>query len=94
MLDPSLVDFVLAINDPLVNTTSNVVTKSSLTMQPPARPRKRKAPTLRESDWAPYKDQVDELYTSGMPLKKVKEIIEVEHGFCAEYVSFGKHSRV
>ncbi|KAF2829125.1 hypothetical protein CC86DRAFT_368201 [Ophiobolus disseminans] len=53
-------------------------------MQPPAKTRKRKAPTLRESDWEPYKDQINELYTSGMPLKQVKEFIEAEHSFHAE----------
>ena len=55
---------------------------------PPSRPRKRKAPTLRASDWEPYKDQIIELHTNqGLPLKEVREKMEKEFGFSAEYVT-------
>jgi hypothetical protein len=53
----------------------------------PAQPRKRKAPTLRAKDWEPYKERVLDLHTTqGLPLWKVKQIIETEYGFQAEYV--------
>jgi hypothetical protein len=61
-------------------------TASQSMLPPPARPRKKKAPTLRESDWVPHQTRITELYSSGMPLKKVKDVIEVETGFSAEYV--------
>jgi hypothetical protein len=55
-------------------------------LPPPAKSRKKKAPTLRESDWKPHQDRITELYSSGLPLKEVKDIIEAETGFSAEYV--------
>lgn len=58
----------------------------SFAMGPPTNPRKRKAPTLRPSDWEPYKARIIELHiTENLPLWKVKEIIEMESGFAAEY---------
>ncbi|KAH8724935.1 hypothetical protein GQ44DRAFT_617014 [Phaeosphaeriaceae sp. PMI808] len=47
-------------------------------------PRKRKAPTLRDDDWEPFKGQITDLYTSGTPLKEVKELIEATSSFRAE----------
>ena len=52
-----------------------------------ARPRKKKARTLRESDWEPYKDRVMQLHlTEKRPLSEVRLLIEQEFGFNAEYV--------
>jgi hypothetical protein len=57
-------------------------------MGPPTRMRKRKAPTLRVDAWEPYKARIIELHIEqGLPLGKVKDIIEKEFGFTAEYVS-------
>jgi hypothetical protein len=55
-------------------------------MQPPPKPRKPKARTLRDSDWDPYRTRLTELYTSGTTLKDMKKIIEEEFNFHAEYV--------
>lgn len=56
-------------------------------MGPPTQSRKRKALTLREADWEPYKARILELFTTQeLPLPKVKQIIEEEYGFKAEYV--------
>jgi uncharacterized protein YpmB len=56
-------------------------------MGPPARPRKKKAPTLRAHDWEPYKDRILELHiVQGLSLKEVRDMIEKEAGFSAEYV--------
>jgi hypothetical protein len=52
--------------------------------QPPTKPRKRKAPTLRDSDWEPYRERFTELYTAGLSLKDLKEQMEVEFHFFAE----------
>ncbi|KAH7357318.1 hypothetical protein BKA66DRAFT_552991 [Pyrenochaeta sp. MPI-SDFR-AT-0127] len=53
-------------------------------MGPPSR-RKKKAPTLRASDWEPYKDRVLELHINqGLSLKEVKKKLEEEFGFTAE----------
>ena len=50
--------------------------------------RKRKAPTLRVDAWEPYKARIIELHIEqGLPLGKVKDTIEKEFGFTAEYVS-------
>lgn len=57
-------------------------------MDPPAKPRKRKAPTLRADDWEPYKARIIELHIEqDTPLRKVKEMMERETGFTAECVS-------
>jgi hypothetical protein len=57
-------------------------------MGPPTRMRKRKAPTLRVDAWEPHKARIIELHIEqGLPLGKVKDSIEKEFGFTAEYVS-------
>lgn len=57
-------------------------------MGPPAKQRKRKAPTLRADAWEPYKDHVIRLHINeGKSLPEVKEIMEREFHFKAEYVS-------
>ncbi|OCK87054.1 TPR-like protein [Cenococcum geophilum 1.58] len=54
-------------------------------MGPPTRPRKRKAPTLRASDWEPYKARIVELHImEKRPLQEVREAIKMEFGFTAE----------
>lgn len=64
-------------------------TTPTIPMGPPTRPRKRKAPTLRASDWEPYKARIVELHiTEKWPLQEVREAIKMEFGFTAEYVSF------
>ena len=53
--------------------------------------RKKKAPTLKADAWEPYKARVIELHINqGKPLQKVKEIIENEFNFTAEYDSITK----
>lgn len=55
------------------------------TMEPPVRPRKHKAPTLRADDWEPYKKRILDLHaTQKLPLPKVRQMIEEEYGFKAE----------
>jgi len=57
-------------------------------MGPPARPRKRKAPTLRADDWEPYKKRILDLHiVQKMSLPEVRQMIEEEYGFKAEYVA-------
>ena len=57
----------------------------------PIKSRKRKAPTLKADAWEPYKARVIELHINqGMPLQKVKEIIDNEFNFTAEYDSITK----
>ena len=54
---------------------------------PPTKTRKRKAPTLTADAWNPYKDRIVELHIEqNLPLSKVKETMEKEFGFTAEYV--------
>ncbi|KAL1592977.1 hypothetical protein SLS59_009447 [Nothophoma quercina] len=54
-------------------------------MGPPARPRKRKAATLRAGDWEPYKERILDLHIAqNLPLPKVKQMIEEEYDFTAE----------
>ncbi|XPS78709.1 hypothetical protein M3J09_010715 [Ascochyta lentis] len=54
-------------------------------MGPPARPRKRKAPTLRADVWEPYKTRILELHvTQKLPLAEVRKMIKEERGFDAE----------
>jgi hypothetical protein len=55
---------------------------------PPARPRKRKAVTLRAHDWEPYKKRILDLHiVQKLSLPKVRQIIEEEYSFKAEYVA-------
>lgn len=54
---------------------------------PPTKTRKKKAPTLTADAWNPYKDRIVELHIEqNLPLSKVKETMEKEFGFTAEYV--------
>jgi hypothetical protein len=69
----------------------NTLTGSTNPMQPPAKPRKPKARTLRDSDWEPYRKRFTELYTAGMSLKDLKQHIEAEFKFFAECVSVTEH---
>jgi len=73
----------LSMND----TSLGAVAMFANTVQPPSRIRKKKAPTLRENDWEPFRERIVDLYSSGMPLKQVKQAMETEFKFCAEYVS-------
>jgi hypothetical protein len=54
-------------------------------MQSPAKVRKQKARTLRDSDWTPHKDRISELY-SLHPLKHVINTMETETKFRARCV--------
>ncbi|OCL06080.1 hypothetical protein AOQ84DRAFT_441071 [Glonium stellatum] len=70
-------------NDP---PSSDAQRTAAPSMGPPARPRKRKAPTLRADEWEPYKARVIELHIERdppLPLPKVKDAIEAEFGFVA-----------
>jgi hypothetical protein len=66
------------------NNFPSIATSSML---PPSGRRKPKAPTLRAQDWEPYKARIVELYIDQkLPLREVKDKIEQEFGFKAEYV--------
>jgi hypothetical protein len=54
-------------------------------MQPLVKARKRKAPTLKDGDWAPYRGRIEELYALH-PHKNDRSIIESETEFRATYV--------
>jgi hypothetical protein len=57
-------------------------------MDPPAKKRKKKAPTLRADQWEPYRDRIKELHIDqNLPLREVKNVIEREFGFTAVYAS-------
>jgi hypothetical protein len=63
----------------------SVHTTPTLSIGPPTKSRKRKAPTLGADIWEPYKDKIIGLHvTQGLPLKEVKEKMEAELGFSAE----------
>ncbi|KAF2466286.1 TPR-like protein [Lindgomyces ingoldianus] len=65
--------------------SSTAQTMPVTSMDPPTRPRKRKAPTLPAVAWEPYKARILELHnTEGLPLREVKEMIKKEFGFTAE----------
>ncbi|KAK3370648.1 hypothetical protein B0H63DRAFT_441076 [Podospora didyma] len=55
-------------------------------MAPPAtKPRKRKAPTLPDDDWEPYKSHIIELHINdNLPLSEVRDKLETKFGFKAE----------
>jgi hypothetical protein len=58
-----------------------------VSMGPPTKSRKRKAPTLRAGDWEPYKTRIIELHiVQKLSLQDVKKKVEEEFGFTAEYV--------
>lgn len=53
---------------------------------PAAKTRKPKAPTLRDSDWEPYKPRILELYGQrNMDAQSVQRALLEESGFFAEY---------
>lgn len=55
-------------------------------LAPSKRPRKPRAVTIRSADWEPYKKAILTLHLEqNMPLRKVKQQIEKEYGFKAEY---------
>ncbi|KAF5669928.1 kinesin light chain 2 [Fusarium denticulatum] len=55
------------------------------TTGPPRKSRKKKAPTLRDEDFEPFKNRILELYeTQKLSLQKVKTVIEEEFGFTAQ----------
>jgi hypothetical protein len=63
-------------------------TSHALPTDPLCRPRKRKAATLRADDWEPYKDRILELHIEQKrPLPEVRQTLEKEYGFEAEYVA-------
>jgi hypothetical protein len=62
---------------------SNGPSNSTDSMQPPTKRRKRKAPTLRDSDWEPIKERFTELYTAGVSQKDLKKCMEIEFNFFA-----------
>lgn len=63
----------------------NFESMPAVSMGPPNKARKRKAPTLRADAWEPYKARIIELHhTQKLPLRKVKEVIKEEYGFTAE----------
>lgn len=86
----------LNINEPHnTESFSDTQTMPAITMGPPTKSRKRKAPTLRADAWEPYKARIVELHiTQGIPLREVKEKIKEEFGFTAQYVSLFILSKV
>jgi hypothetical protein len=79
--------------DSLIVTPQNMVSLGDFggsLVSPMARlpkPRKKKAPTRRAKDWEPYKARILDLHdTQNLSLKTVKNMIENEFGFTAEYV--------
>lgn len=73
------------------NATASQPPPASSIAIPDTRARKKKARTLRESDWEPYKDRIIQLHlTEKRPLTEVKTTVEQEFGFTAEYV--GHHA--
>jgi hypothetical protein len=66
------------------NAASNIPINDGNITYPSARPRKSKAPTIREADWEPHKARIIELHISeNQPLDEVRRIMEAESGFCA-----------
>ncbi|OAL53528.1 TPR-like protein [Pyrenochaeta sp. DS3sAY3a] len=54
-------------------------------MGPPSRPRKPKAPTLRDDDWEPYRERIRHLHvTQGLSVSEVRDKIKEEFGFHPE----------
>lgn len=61
-------------------------------MEQPNR-RKKKAPTRRAKDWEPYKARILDLHDNqNLSLETVKNMIETEFGFTAEYVNIHSFS--
>lgn len=79
ILDTSLID-----TRNKSNVVMNRLIASDHTMERLVNARKPKAPTLKDADWAPYKDLIIDLHsTQKKPLKWVREHMEREHGFKA-----------
>lgn len=79
----------------LTGSSFSVTDAGTASMLPPPRRnidpdtarRKKKAPTLRESDWEPYKDSIIQLHLNeNRTLSEVKTLIEQKYGFAAGYV--------
>ncbi|KAF9770240.1 hypothetical protein IL306_012241 [Fusarium sp. DS 682] len=88
-LDPSFESFIQVPQDvtPIgnMNDLATAQIPAATSMDPPPKTRKKKARTLRDEDWEPYKDRILELYdTHKLPLEKVKVMIEEEFGFVAQ----------
>ena len=78
-----------ALDAPLQNTSLPVdaVEVADVSMGPPPRARKKKASTLRAKDWEPHKSYIKQLHNDqGLSLEEVKNRMESEFGFKAEYV--------
>jgi hypothetical protein len=75
--------------DPLaIHTANDIQLRTTTSKALPTKKRKRKAPTLRTDDFEPYKARIIELHIDqNIPLPKVKDVIESEYGFRAEYVT-------
>jgi hypothetical protein len=68
--------------------TSTISTALAPPIHPQERTRKRKAATLRAADWEPYKKRILDLHNvQNLPLSKVKQVMEEEYGFHAEYAT-------
>ena len=85
---PSL-DAFAALSATSQNTSlpDDAVEVANVSMGPPTRPRKRKAGTWKAEDWEPRRPFIKRLHIDqGLPLKEVKNRMESEFGFKAEYV--------
>jgi hypothetical protein len=78
-----LLHSILTMGDLMEFELSNGPSNSTDSMQPPTKRRKRKAPTLRDSDWEPIKERFTELYTAGVSQKDLKKCMEIEFNFFA-----------
>uniref|UniRef100_A0A0D2XLU3 Clr5 domain-containing protein n=1 Tax=Fusarium oxysporum (strain Fo5176) TaxID=660025 RepID=A0A0D2XLU3_FUSOF len=87
--DPTFDSFIQGLHDTSSTGNMDVLGAAQITPTPttgpPRKSRKKKAPTLRDEDWEPFKDRILELYeTHKLPLEKVKTMIEDEFGFTAQ----------
>jgi hypothetical protein len=81
-------DAAFAGNNSQSTSASTTAAGPASPMGPPDRRRKRKAETLRADDWEPYKKRILDLHIEqNMPLPEVRQTIENEYGFKAEYVA-------
>ncbi|KAF5972154.1 hypothetical protein FBULB1_8876 [Fusarium bulbicola] len=88
-LDPAYDFFIQGLQDGSsvdnMDGLGGVQITPTATTGPPRKTRKKKAPTLRDEDFEPFKDRILELYeTHKLPLEKVKTTIEEEFGFTAQ----------
>ncbi|RKL50408.1 hypothetical protein BFJ70_g1568 [Fusarium oxysporum] len=87
--DPAFDSFIQGPHDTSSTGNMDVLGAAQITPTPttgpPRKSRKKKAPTLRDEDWEPFKGRILELYeTHKLPLEKVKTMIEEEFGFTAQ----------